>query len=160
MTFHRTSILLMAATLFGGLLAGGNIDRGFVAMPAWEQVGSVAWGEFSRHADLGNGLFLYPLEAFGATLLTLAAAISFYFDRLASPKAAVPLYSATLFCVAGLIFTIKAAPLMLSIRDINEPAALQIAFEGFRYWGNIRGMCQVLAFASQIWALAVLHRRG
>jgi len=160
MTLQRTSILLMAATLFGGLLAGGNIDRGFVAMPAWEQVGSVAWGEFIRHADLGNGLFLYPLEAFGATLLTLAAAISFYFDRLASPKAAVPLYSAALFCVAGLIFTIKAAPLMLGIRDINEPAALQIAFEGFRYWGNIRGMCQVLAFASQIWALAVLHRRG
>jgi hypothetical protein len=130
---QRTIILLIAANFMGGLLAGGNVDRTFVAMPAWEHVGAVAWGQFSRHADLGNGLVLYPLEAFGATLLTLAAAISFHFDRVASRNAAVPLYSAALLCIAGLIFTIKAAPLMLGIREVNEPAALERAFERFRY---------------------------
>jgi hypothetical protein len=157
---QRTFILLIAATFVGGLLAGGNVDRAFVAMPAWEQIGAIAWGQFSRHADLGNGLVLYPLEAFGATLLTLAAAISFHFDRVASRNAAVPLYSAALLCIAGLMLTIKAAPFMLGIREVNEPAALQTAFEGFRYWGNIRGACQVLAFAAQLWALGILYRRS
>ena len=151
---------MIAATFMGGLLAGGNVDRAFVAMRAWEHVGAVAWGQFSRHADLGNGLVLYPLEAFGATLLTLAAAISFHFDRVASRNAAVPLYSAALLCIVGLILTIKAAPFMLGIREVNEPAALQTAFEGFRYWGNIRGACQVLAFAAQLWALSILYRRS
>lgn len=144
----------------GGLLAGGNVDRAFVAMPAWEQIGAIAWGQFSRHADLGNGLVLYPLEAFGATLLTTAAVFSFHFDRVASRKAVVPLYCAAVLCGAGLIFTIKAAPLMLGIRGVNEPAALQKAFEGFRYWGNIRGACQVFAFAAQLWALGVLRHRS
>ena len=85
----------------GGLLAGGNVDRAFVAMPAWEQVGPIAWGQFSRQADLGNGLLLYPLEAFGTTLLALAAAISFHFDGVASRKIAPPRYSAALLCIAG-----------------------------------------------------------
>jgi hypothetical protein len=160
MTVQRTSILLVAATFIGGLLAGGNVDRAFVAMPAWEHVGAIAWGQFSRHADLGNSLVLYPLEAFGSTLLTLAAASSFYFDRVTRRDAAAPLYIAALLCIAGLIFTIKAAPLMLGIREVNEPGALQSAFEGFRLWGNVRGACQVLAFAAQLWGLGVLSHRS
>jgi hypothetical protein len=64
---QKTFILLIAATFMGGLLAGGNVDRAFVAMPALEQMGAIAWEQFSRHADLSNGLVLYPLEAFGAT---------------------------------------------------------------------------------------------
>jgi hypothetical protein len=58
MNTHRTRILLVLALLFSGLLAGGNIDRAFVTMPAWQQVGVTAWAEFSRCADLGNGLVL------------------------------------------------------------------------------------------------------
>jgi hypothetical protein len=45
----RTRALLIAATVLSGLLAGGNVDRAIVAMPAWEQVGAAAWAEFSRH---------------------------------------------------------------------------------------------------------------
>ena len=52
-----TRIVLVLAILLSGLLAGGDIDRAFVAMPAWQQVGAVAWAEFSRHADLGNARF-------------------------------------------------------------------------------------------------------
>jgi hypothetical protein len=56
-------LLLILSTFVSGLLAGGNIDRAFVAMPAWQQIGATSWAEFSRHADLGNGLILYPAEA-------------------------------------------------------------------------------------------------
>ena len=153
-----TRILLVLAAFLSGLLAGGDIDRAFVAMPAWQEVGAVAWAEFSRHADLGNGLLLYPFEAFGNTLLTLAAALCFHSDRSASRAAALPLYAACMLAVGGLGFTVKAAPIMLAIYDVDDPVALQAAFEGFRHWGNLRAICQVLAFLAQLAALAMLWR--
>jgi len=74
--------------LAAGLLAGGNVDRGVVAMPAGQQLGPTAWAVFSRDADLGNGLLFYPPEGIGGALLALVAAASFYFDRTASRAAA------------------------------------------------------------------------
>jgi hypothetical protein len=53
--------LLIIAVLFSGLLAGGNIDRSLVAMPAWQEVGATAWTEFSRHADLSSYIRWRPL---------------------------------------------------------------------------------------------------
>src|SRR4051812_41277262 len=97
-----TRLLLFAATFVSGLLAGGDIDRALVAMPAWQQTGATAWADFSRHADLGNGLVLYPLEAVGGALLTLGAAIGISFDRGVSRSAVVLLYAAAAFAVAGL----------------------------------------------------------
>ena len=48
---------------------------------------------------------------------------------------------------------------MLSIRHAgDDPAAPQAAYDGFRYWGNIRAACQVGAFAANIWALVALLR--
>lgn len=44
---------------------------------------------------------------------------------------------------------------MLGIARLGDPAALQQAFDGFRFWGDIRGVCQVLAFFATVWALAV-----
>jgi hypothetical protein len=154
-----TRIILVLAAFLAGLLAGGDIDRALVAMPAWREVGAVAWAEFSRHADLGNGLLLYPFEAFGSTLLTLVAALCFHFDRSAPRATALPLYAACVLAVGGLGFTVKAAPIMLDIDDVNDPIALQAAFEGFWYWGNLRTVCQVLAFMAQLVALAMLWRR-
>jgi len=153
-----TRILLILALLLSGLLAGGNIDRAFVAMPAWQQVGAVAWSEFSRHADLGNGLILYPAEAIGGALLTFAAAIGFHFDRSVPRAAASRLYAAALLAAGGLILTMRAAPIMLGLRGENDPVALQQAFEGFWYWGNLRAACQVLAFLAQLAAVATLWR--
>ncbi|MGZ5830049.1 MAG: hypothetical protein ACXWJW_16115 [Xanthobacteraceae bacterium] len=128
-----TRTLLIAATLVSGWLAGGNIDRAFVAMPAWQQVGAVAWAEFSRHADLGNGLILYPLEAFGGALLTLAAALGLHFERGISRLTVFTLDAAFLLAAAGLGFTIKAAPVMLGIRGGTDATMLQGAFEDFWY---------------------------
>jgi len=54
-------------------------------------LGPEAWAANSRYADLGNGLVLYPFAAIGGALLTLAALISFHFDRDESQAAALPL---------------------------------------------------------------------
>jgi hypothetical protein len=154
----RTSALLIAATVLSGLLAGGDLDRAIVAMPAWEQVGAPAWAEFSRHADLGNGLVLYPLEAIGAFLLILLATVSLYRDRAVKTLVMLPLCAAAVVATAGLLCTLKAAPIMLSVGHLSEPAALQQAFDGFRFWGDLRGMAQVLAFFATVWALAGARR--
>jgi hypothetical protein len=47
------------------------------------------------------------------------------------------------------------APVMLAIRGVTDTTALQSAFEAFWYCGNIRGACQVVAFAAQLGALAL-----
>jgi hypothetical protein len=66
------------------------------------------------------------------------------------------MYVAVLLAMGGLVLTIKAAPIMLGIRSLSEPTALQRAFEGFWYWGNLRAECQVSAFLAQLAALAML----
>lgn len=152
----RTPAPLVAATVLSGLLAGGNLDRAAVAMPAWDQVGAPAWAEFSRHADQGNGLVLYPLEAIGAFLLIALTAVSFHLDRAAKAPGLLPLCGALVFAAAGLLCTLKAAPIMLSVDHLSDPASLRQAFDGFRFRGDIRGAVQVLAFLATVWALAVV----
>jgi hypothetical protein len=155
MISSRTRFLLAAATVLSGLLAGGNVDRAIVAMPAWEMVGAPAWAEFSRRADLVNGLVLYPLEAIGAFLLILATAVSLHVDRAARAPITLPLGGAVVLAAGGLLCTLKAAPLMLSVGHLDDPASLRQAFDGFHFWGDIRGAAQVLAFLATVWALAV-----
>ncbi len=164
MTSSRTRYLLMAAAMMSGLLAGADLDREIVAMPAWQQIDAVAWATFSRHADLGNGLVLYPLEAIGSFVLILAATGSLYLERVSRGPVALSLYGAVPLAAAGLLCTLKAAPIMLSISGLDDPAALGQAFEGFRYWGGIRAVCQVLAFFATVLALAKMgqpsHQAG
>lgn len=139
----------------GGLLAGANVDRAFVPTPAWREVGTVEWATFSRQADLGNGLFLYPGEALLGAVLICAASAGCVVDRM-RPWSAVPVFAAAILSLLGLALTLKAAPIMLGIKDLIDPAALKASFEAFQHWGNLRGICQVLAFAAEVWALAVL----
>src|SRR5262245_44609966 len=123
--------LLAFALLFSGLLAGENVDRAIVAMPAWQSVGPTGWAGFSRHADLGPGLFRYPVEAFGATLFSLAAAIAFHREEFAPASVKVLLSASVALAAGGLLLTIEAAPIMLDIRGTTDSAALTRAFEGF-----------------------------
>ena len=124
-------------------------------MPAWQQVGAPAWADFSRHADLVNGLFLYPIEAIGSFVLILAAMVNLHLDRAARGRAALPIYGAVLLSVGGLLCTLKAAPIMLGVEGLGDPAALRQAFDGFHFWGNIRAAFQVLAssrpFGHSLW---------
>jgi hypothetical protein len=157
MSCARTRILLAAATLAGGILAGSVVDRAVVGGPAWHTLGATAWAQYSRLADLGTGLVAYPVEAIGGALLTVAAAVSNYLDRRMRTRAALPLYLAVAFSLSGLLLTIKAAPIMLALA--TPPAgALEATFDEFFLWGlHVRGAADVLAFASQVWALAVLR---
>ncbi|MGZ4906365.1 MAG: hypothetical protein ACXV5T_06460 [Halobacteriota archaeon] len=104
-------------------------------MPAWRKVGARGWAAYSRHADLENGLFLYPTLAIGGAVFTIAAAISFQFDVAAPTSVALPLYVSVALVLGGLLATVKAAPIMMSVGRIGEDtSALQTAFDGFRRW--------------------------
>ena len=158
MASPRTRRLVVVATLVESILAGMNVDRAVVQMPAWQRTGPLHWAAYSRHADLARrAAILYPGSAFANLILRVAAAISYLGDAHRPPGAAVPLFGAALMAGCGLLTTIKAAPNMLRVPRLgDDAAALQRAMDGFQFWGNVRGLFQVLAFVGNVWSLVAL----
>jgi hypothetical protein len=155
----RTQLLLVAATLLTGILAGGVVDRVIIGGPAWQELGAQAWAHYSGLADLGAGLVAYPMEGIGSTLLTLAATISHYVESRRVRGVTVPLYCAVAFSAAGLLLTTRAAPIMLGLPALQTKPAVQQAFDQFFLWGLfLRGSADVLCFVALVWALSNLHR--
>ena len=155
----RTQLLLVAATLLTGRLAGGVVDRAIVGGPAWQELGAQAWAQYSRLADLGAGLLAYPIEGIGSTLLTLAATISHYVESSRVRGVTGPLYCAAAFSAAGLLLTTRAAPIMLGLPALQTQPAVQQAFDQFFLWGLfLRGSADVLCFVALVWALSNLRR--
>src|SRR5579872_2924236 len=148
--------VILGAILANGLLTGGGVNRALVHMPAWRHAGPLAWASFSRYADLGrNAMILYPVEAFAGMILSVAAAVIYVCRREAPRSAAWPIFGAAIFSIGGLLLTVKAAPIMLSIRHLGDnSASLQQAFDGFEFWGGWRSLSQGLAYLANLWSLA------
>ncbi len=122
MTGILTWGFLTVATLFGAFLAGGNLDRIVVQMPAWRHEGSSEWAAYSRHADLGNGLYFYPPLAFGGAFFSIGGLVAYSMDVTVPFAAFLPIILAIVLSISGLLFTIKAAPQMLKLRRSgNDP---------------------------------------
>ena len=51
--------LVIATIVVAGLAS--PLDRVVVGIPAWQDLGAEAWAAYSRHADLGAGLIVYPI---------------------------------------------------------------------------------------------------
>jgi len=154
-----TRLFLALAAIVSGLIGGFGFNRVLMEMPAWRGLGPAIWAEFSRRADLGVGLFLYPAEAGGAALMMLAAAVSFHFDNTAHRRAASALYAALLLSAAGLVCALRVVPVMLSLRALRDPVAVKAAFDAFLLWDTVRSGFQALAFVAAVWALASLGRK-
>jgi len=152
--------LTVAAAVVNGLLAGGNVDRALVAMPAWREVGLSHWADFSRHADLGRGQLIYPAMAIGGTLFSLSAAILFGWLHGRPHGALWLVVAGATLMIVSLPISFKAAPFMLSLRHINdsETVALSRAFDGFEFWGREQGILHVLAFGANLGAMIALTR--
>jgi hypothetical protein len=153
-TAKQLQFLLTAAVMFSGFLAGGNLDRYIVQVPGFRHISVLTWAQYSRHADLGNGMVLYPLEAVAPFILFIVSVIIVARHRDLFKKTASPVYTAALFAASGLFFTIFAAPVMLGIRTMpNDPVLLQNAFDKFHFWGLIRAIVQILSFFAGIMAM-------
>jgi len=138
--------LAIASAAATGLLAGGNLDRLSVQLPAFKRIGAQAWADYSRNADLSaNGLALYPLEGIAAAALTIATAAT---TRKKSASIAAA------FATIGLTLTIKAAPNILRLRNLSDDEVeLRRAYDGFRFWSTIRGAFQIAAFFASLASL-------
>jgi len=154
MSSRRTLALVLFATIFNAPLFG-TLNRAIVDFAAWRKLGVVAWADFSRYADLGPGLVLYPLEAIGGGAFTLAALLSYHLDGRRPRSAAAPLYIAWLGALGGLLLTRQAAPQMLSLRRIprDDAVSLQQAFESFTFWSYLRLLTQAGAWLANLWSL-------
>lgn len=70
-------------------------------------------------------------------------------------QVALPAHVATIFAVIGLIFTVCAAPAVMSIRTMeNNGILLQKAFDKFRFWGLPRAIAQLCSFIACVWVFA------
>jgi hypothetical protein len=155
MTFDPMLILILAATIVTGLLAGASLDKAVVQLPARHRMGIVAFAGFSRANDLGNGLFFYPAMGILAAALTFIAAISAFLRTTPLPYA-WPLYAATLLAILHTITTTRAAPNMLSLRHApDDEAILNKTFDRFAAWHNARTVLQVINFAVLVWGIVV-----
>jgi hypothetical protein len=150
-------ILLIIACIFGGLLAGGNLYRYMIEVPAWRHLDITEWSTYSKYADLGNGLFLFPVEALGSTLaLGIASAICLKNRNL---KPVSSLHVSTAFAITGIVFTFFAAPIMLHVPKIEgNTLLLQQTFSRFHFWGTLRGIAQILSFLFCVFALSNIYK--
>jgi|ERR1051325_3361969 hypothetical protein len=137
--------LLGAAAILNGLLAGATADRFLIGIPAFRKLGPITWAEYSRRADLSfRGAAFYPTLEIGGTMLSVAAAV----------RSRQPIVAATAAtALAGLLFTFKAAPNMLAVRNINDAEELRRRMDDFTYWSTFRGALQVAAFVAGVCAL-------
>jgi hypothetical protein len=98
MTIDITLILILAATVVTGLLAGASLDKSIVQLPARRRMGVVEFAAFSRAADLGNGLILYPILGIGAALFTILAALAAFLQKTPLAHAWPSIFPPSLRC--------------------------------------------------------------
>ncbi len=155
---NRISGLLVVSSALNGILGGAGLVRTFVDMPAWRVVGAAAWADFSRHADLGYGLAVYPALGIGGALATIAALVVHLRSGRVARAATAPLLLGAVLVAIGMITTGFAAPQMLGLRAPLDAAAVQRAFDRFALWGGIRAVAQAGAFAANLWGIVRVAR--
>ena len=152
-TIDITLILILAATVVTGLLAGASLDKAIVQLPARHRMGAVAFTAFSRANDLGNGLIVYPILGISAALLTIGAALAASLHGTAIAHA-WPLYISSLLALLHSLTTTRAAPIMLSLRQTTiDEASLTETLNRFAKWHNLRSVLQLLNFMMLVWAV-------
>jgi hypothetical protein len=145
--------LLVAAVLANGLLAGASLDQVVKQLPARHRIGVVAFSEYSKAGDLGNGIAWYATLGIGAALLTVVTAVAGLTDR-PDPATSAALWLALVLTVAHSFTTVRAAPANFSQRAAaGDPVRLQAIFDRFERWSNARATLQVLTLLSVTWAL-------
>ena len=153
MTINLTLILILAATIVTGLLAGASLDKAVVQLPARHRMGVREFATFSRANDLGNGLIAYPVLGISAALLTIAAALVVFLQHTPFQHA-WPLYLSALLALLHSVTTSRAAPNMLSLRDPTLDEAILIeTLNRFATWHTLRAILQILNFMILVWAI-------
>lgn len=152
MTMDITFMLILAATIVTGLLAGASLDKSLVQLPARHRMGVASFAAFSRANDLGNGLIVYPALGISAALLTIITALAAFLQDT-SLAHAWPLYISALLALLHSVMTARAAPNMLSLRQPStDETILAETLNRFARWHNLRAILQLLNFIMLVWS--------
>ncbi len=153
MTQPLTTALLVLATAADGILAGASLDQSIKQLPARHRMGAIAFSGYSMASDLSAGVIWYATLGIGAAVLTLAAAVTAFFQGAALQPAA-PIYLAVVLAVLHSLTTSQAAPINFKQRQVkNDEAALAAIFNQFERWQTARVILQTLTFAAMLWGL-------
>jgi hypothetical protein len=148
--------LVVTAVVVHGLVAGISFDVAAVKLPARKRIGVIAYAQFARGNDMGNGIVVYPTIAILALLLVAAATLAAYLNHM--PDAVMfPLFAACGGTMAHFLCTAKAAPNMLSLRNAaDDEAVLARKINAFATWHAYRALFQFLTFVALAWALVAI----
>jgi hypothetical protein len=148
--------LIILATILSGWLAGATVERFIVEFPAFRRIDIICWGNYTRHADLGNGIFFYPPLAIVPFFCLVIAVIIIIRYRSSAVYIRPALYISLFLSFMGLFFTFFAAPVMLTVAHMpNNPDLLKNSLDNFYFWSLFRGIAQVLLFFSCLWAFGI-----
>jgi hypothetical protein len=124
-----------------------------VKLPTRHRIGVLAYANFARGNDLGNGLKVYPFLIVGGGVLLWAFTIVAYIQR--QPASILNAMGAASLSIAGcLAATAKAAPIMWSLRKTgDEELVVKSKLDRFAYWHGWRTAFQMIGFATLLWGL-------
>jgi hypothetical protein len=149
------SIIISLAVIFNGLLAGMSIDTSLVKLPARRRIGNIAYAVFARGNDLGNGIIVYSALAISAGLFVIAATIIALLEKI-NNNLLLQLIIASITTVIHFIGTVKAAPVMLSIKNTpDDEAVLKGKFDKFERWHGFRACFQLVTFLILLYSFSM-----
>lgn len=145
--------LLLTALLVNGLLVGASMDQSIKQLPARHRIGVVAYSEYSKAADLGNGIVFYPLLGIGAALIAVVAAVVGILGQ-PSGQVLIALWVVIALTVAHSAVTSRAAPTNISQRKAaGNEELLTAVFNRFVKLQTIRVSLHFLTLLALTWAL-------
>lgn len=62
---HPSSLLLLIATAANGVLVGASLDQSIKQLLSRHRTGIISYSQYSRAADLGNGIAYYGVLGTG-----------------------------------------------------------------------------------------------
>lgn len=151
--------LPLAAAAANSIAAGATLDQAIKQLPARRDVGALAYVDYIRAADLGNGLIWYPLIGIGATSLSVAAVVV---GLRAKPGRTGTLALVVLaVCTVGHIaVTSRAAPMLLLVgrREFDAGRVASILDE-FAALNALRAGLMVGAVVAIFWVISTTPPR-
>jgi hypothetical protein len=153
MPVGTTMALLIASLAANGLLTGATLDQAIKQLPARKAIGATAYSDYSRAADLGNGLIWYPVLGVGTAVLSVATGVVGLAHHVSGGQQAA-LIALIVGSVAHMGSTAAAAPTNISQRQaIGDEAALSRIFDRFARLNAIRAALLVATLGIAAWAL-------
>lgn len=150
MDLDATAWLLIATTAITGVGAGATLDQAIKQLPARHRIGSDAYAEYVRAADLANGLKWYPALGISTTLVTAAAVIVGFLDD-PDTASAVGLGAVAVGLLAQLASSSQAAPTLHRLRKGADPAT---TLDKFSRWNAVRGVAVTFTLVAAAYTLA------